>query len=122
MQSVNTNFKKLQFRLICEKTQKPKPDPTLALTQEIQISFQSTRLLQILPPLHFDPVFSSLCSLQVYHRPAGAPRGDPPPNPGPHSWSNNHHHAHHLPLPPQADSESATASKRSFYVQEHVVT
>lgn len=61
-------------------------------------------------------------SLQVHYRPAGTPGGDPPPCPGPHLGSNNHHHAHHLPLPPQADGQSAAAPQRSLHVQEHVVS
>lgn len=64
---------------------------------------------------------SSSYSLQVHHGPAGAPGGDPPPHPGPHFRSDNHHHTHHLPLPPQADSQSAPAPQRPLHVQEHVV-
>jgi len=66
--------------------------------------------------------YSTFCSLQVYHRPAGAPGGDPPPSPGPHIGPHNHHHAHRLPLPPEADSEPAPAPQRSLHVQEHVVS
>lgn len=58
----------------------------------------------------------------MHHRPAGAPGGDPPPHPGPPSGPNNRHHPHHLPLPPQADSQSAAAPQRSLHVQEHVVS
>lgn len=64
----------------------------------------------------------TFCSLQVHHGPAGAPGGDPPPRPGLHFGAHHRHHAHRLPLPPQADSHSATAPQRSLHVQEHVVS
>lgn len=66
--------------------------------------------------------YSTSCSLQVHHRPAGAPGGDPPPHSGLNSGPHNCHHAHCLPLPPETDSKSAPAPQRPLHVQEHVVS
>lgn len=65
--------------------------------------------------------YSTFCSLQVHHRPAGAPGGDPSPHSRLHFGPHNRHHAHGLPLPLEADSDSAPAPQRSLHVQEHVV-
>lgn len=65
--------------------------------------------------------YSTSCSLQVHHRPAGAPGGDPPPHSGFNSGPHNCHHAHRLPFPPETDSKSAPAPQRPLHVQEHVV-
>lgn len=70
-------------------------------------------------PVHADCVHYSR-SLQVYHRPAGAPGGDTPPHSGLHPGPHNRHHAHRLPLPPETDGEPAPAPQRPLHVQEHV--